>query len=74
MICWNIRTEKLNEIMRIPKIARERALKEFECAHSKCCYDASCKAVFNYWKFANSPKWKKMLEEELERIKKEEAL
>jgi len=34
---------------------------------SKCCYDASCQAVFEYWKFANSEKWKKMIKQELEK-------
>lgn len=31
------------------------------CEMSKCCYDASCKAVFEYWKFANSEEWKRMV-------------
>jgi len=34
---------------------------------SKCCYDASCKALFEYWKFANSKEWKEMVSKELEK-------
>ncbi len=37
------------------------------CLLSNCCYDASCRAVFDYWKFANSPKWKEMVAEELKK-------
>lgn len=40
---------------------------EKRCDRSMCCYDASCQALFHYWKFANSPKWKKMVAEELKR-------
>jgi len=35
------------------------------CDKSKCCYDASCQAVFDYWKFANSDEWKEMVKREL---------
>jgi len=45
---------------------RERT-KRKECPMSKCCYDASCHAVFEYWKFSNSKQWKKMLKEEMEK-------
>ena len=37
------------------------------CEMSKCCYDASCEAVFDYWKFAHSQEWKKMVAEELKK-------
>jgi len=37
------------------------------CVLTKCCYDACCQALFNYWKFANSDKWKEMVEAELTR-------
>ena len=40
---------------------------ENECELSNCCYRASSKAVFEYWKFSNSDKWKKMVEQELDR-------
>jgi len=42
------------------------------CDKSKCCYDASCQAVFDYWKFASSEEWKRMVERELakERLSK----
>lgn len=40
---------------------------EKECVLSKCCYDAGCQAIFDYWKFANSAKWKKMIAEELKK-------
>lgn len=49
---------------------RERT-KRKECPMSKCCYDASCHALFEYWKFANSEKWKKIIEQELEKEKRE---
>lgn len=32
-----------------------------QCELSKCCYDASCNAVFKYWKFANSEEWHQAL-------------
>jgi hypothetical protein len=38
-----------------------------ECEHAKCCYDASCQAVFEYSKFANSKQWKKILKEAIEK-------
>lgn len=44
-----------------------RSIEKKECPMSKCCYDASCRAVFEYWKFANSEQWKKMIQEELEK-------
>jgi len=44
-----------------------RSTERKECPMSKCCYDASCQAVFEYWKFANSEKWKKMIKQELEK-------
>ena len=39
------------------------------CENMKCCYDASCKAVFEYWKFSNSKEWKRMVAEELRKEK-----
>lgn len=39
------------------------------CENMKCCYDASCKAVFEYWKFSNSEEWKRMVAEELRKVK-----
>lgn len=50
---------------------RERTERK-ECPVSSCCYNASCKALFEYWKFSNSPEWKKMVQEELERVRHEE--
>lgn len=41
------------------------------CPLSKCCYDASCQAVFEYWKFINSKQWKDMIKKEMEKVKKE---
>jgi len=38
-----------------------------QCQNAKCCYDASCQAIFEYWKFANSKEWKNMVEKELKR-------
>lgn len=39
-----------------------------KCLLSKCCHDASCRAVFDYWKFANSDTWKAMVAEELKKV------
>jgi len=46
-----------------------------DCELSKCCYDASCQAVFDYWKFANTPTWRDMVAAELikEVLKEKEA-
>lgn len=40
-----------------------------ECEHAKCCYDASCQAVFDYWEFANSDEWKRIVQREFEKEK-----
>ena len=44
--------------------------KLIECEMSKCCYDASCQAVFDYWKFAHSDEWKEILRREIEKERK----
>lgn len=51
--CWAVRPD------------RERK----RCEHMKCCYDACCLGVFNYWKFAQGPQWQEILKRELEREK-----
>ena len=38
-----------------------------ECENAECCYNASAQAVFEYWKFANSKKWKAMIQAELKK-------
>jgi len=38
-----------------------------DCDNFKCCYDASCQAVFEYWKFANSDQWKMILKEAIKK-------
>lgn len=43
-----------------------------ECEHSNCCYNASCQAVFDYWKYAHD-EWKRIVEKELEREKQRQA-
>jgi len=42
------------------------------CDKMSCCYNASCKAVFDYWKFANSKEWKKIVAQELVKDKEME--
>jgi hypothetical protein len=39
------------------------------CEKMMCCYNASCQAVFEYWKFANSEEWKRIVQIELEKEK-----
>jgi len=51
--CWCVRPDKN------PKA----------CEFSKCCYDATCKALFDYWKFAQGKKWREILKRELEKEK-----
>jgi len=38
-----------------------------ECVKAECCYRATELSVFDYWKFANGEKWRKMVERELEK-------
>lgn len=45
---------------------RERT-KRKPCEKASCCYNASGQACFEYWKYANSEKWKKMLADELKK-------
>jgi len=33
-----------------------------ECDKSKCCYDAACRAIFEYEQYANSEYWLKIRE------------
>ena len=40
-----------------------------ECEVSGCCYDQASQAVFDYWKYANSDEWKKILENQLNKEK-----
>lgn len=40
---------------------------EKPCDLSKCCYDAGCRAVFEYWKFAHGKEWQQMIENALEK-------
>lgn len=39
------------------------------CEMWKCCYDAGCQAVFEYWKFAHGKEWQELLRREIEKEK-----
>jgi len=51
--CWAIRPDKNPQ----------------PCDKMSCCYNASSKSVFDYWKFANSKEWKKIVAQELAKEK-----